>query len=116
MLDVTLNIIDNSVLGTIMQPINFFTSLYQHFSISACYRGYRVSFLPCDLVVGQLELGQQDGAVLGPPAVNDADDLVTPSHRSHQPQIFNGALHRLKIQHQQLTKIQIINDAEHLLL
>ena len=44
---------------------------------------------PCDLVIGQLELGEEDGAVLSPSAVNDGDDLVTPAHGPHQPEVLN---------------------------
>ena len=51
---------------------------------------------PGDLVVGELELGEEDGAVLGPPAVYHRDDLVPPPHRPHQPQVLYRALHTLK--------------------
>ena len=44
---------------------------------------------PCDLVIGQLELGEEDGAVLSPSAVDDGDDLVTPAHGPHQSQVLN---------------------------
>ena len=52
---------------------------------------------PCDLVIGQLELGEEDGAVLSPSAVNDGDDLVAPAHGPHQPEVLNWSLDRLKI-------------------
>ena len=57
---------------------------------------YKNIRLPCDFIVWQLQLGQEDGAVLCPPAVNDGDDLVPPTHRPHQSQIFYWSLNRLK--------------------
>ena len=47
-----------------------------------------ILFSPSDLVIGQLELGEEDGAVLGAPAVDDGDDLVAPTHGSHQSQVL----------------------------
>ena len=44
---------------------------------------------PCDLVIGQLELGEEDGAVLSPSAVDDGDDLMTSAHGPHQPEVLN---------------------------
>ena len=44
--------------------------------------------LPRDLIIGQLELGEEDGAVLRAPAVDHGDDLVSPTHGSHQSQVL----------------------------
>ena len=52
--------------------------------------------LPRDLIIGQLELGEEDGAVLRASAVYHADDLVAPAHGAHQPQVLYGTLNRLK--------------------
>ena len=54
-------------------------------------------YLPRDLIIGQLELGQQNCAVLSSSAVDNTDDLVSPAHGAHQTKIFNGSLHRLNI-------------------
>ena len=48
-----------------------------------------------DLIVGHLELGEEDGAVLGSPAVNDRDDLDPPAHCPQVPQVLYRPLHRL---------------------
>ena len=53
--------------------------------------------LPRDLIIGQLELGEEDGAVLRAPAVDHWDDLVSPTHGSHQSQVLYWSLDRLKI-------------------
>ena len=52
---------------------------------------------PRDLVIGQLELGEEDGAVLRAPAVDHGDDFVAPTHGSHQSQVLYWSLDRLKI-------------------
>lgn len=44
--------------------------------------------LPRDLIIGQLELGEEDGAVLRAPAVDHGDDFVAPTHGSHQSQVL----------------------------
>ena len=51
--------------------------------------------LLCDFVVGQLEFGEQDGAVLGPPAVDDGDDLDPASHCPQVAQVLHTPLHGL---------------------
>ena len=48
-----------------------------------------------DFVVRQLEFGEQDGAVLGPPAVDDGDDLDPASHGPQVAQVLHTPLHRL---------------------
>ncbi len=51
-----------------------------------------------DFVVAHLELGEQDGAVLGPPAVNHGDDLDPPAQGPQVPQVLYWTLHGLKQQ------------------
>ncbi len=53
-----------------------------------------------DLVVAHLELGEEDGAVLRPPAVNHGDDLDPPAQGPQVPQVLYRPLHRLKQQQQ----------------
>ena len=54
--------------------------------------------LLCDLVVGELEFGEEDGAVLGPPAVYHGDDLDPAPHGPEVAQVLHTPLHRLNRQ------------------
>ena len=47
-----------------------------------------IILLPRDLIIRQLELGEEDGAVLRAPAVDHGDDFVAPTHGSHQSQVL----------------------------
>ena len=52
-------------------------------------------FSPGYIVIGHFEFREQDGAVLGSPAVYHRDDFVSPAHRPHQSEVLYRTLHGL---------------------
>ena len=63
-----------------------------------------------DFVVGHLELGEEDGAVLGAPAVDHRDDLDPPAQRPQVPQVLYRPLNRLhNKQMQKFNKNVLVN-------